>query len=161
VEGVRGRGVTLAVFAALAVSLLPSGAAQAQQSNSNYCAALYVQARRNLSDRFADYISASRTSESSFRSQILRAREAHDAALLRKSYRAAKRLENREALAAPIVLGQIHERYRQDAAAAAGCDPNALVGQHGSYVAQVGVNHVRRLHRLRKIYRHAARVLRS
>jgi hypothetical protein len=156
----RAQAVKLAVFAALAVSLLPSGAAQAQQSNPNYCAALYVQARRNLSDRFADYISASRTSESSFRSQILRAREAHDAALLRKSYRAAKRLENREALAAPIVLGQIHERYRQDAAAA-GCDPNALVGQHGSYVAQVGVNHVRRLHRLRKIYRHAARVLRS
>jgi hypothetical protein len=157
---VRGRAVKVTVLAALAVSLVPSGAANAQQPNPNYCAALSVQARRNLSDRFADYISASRTSESSFRSQILRARPAHDVALLRRSYRAAKRLENKEALAAPIALGQIHERYRQDAAAA-GCDPNALVGQHGSYVAQVGANHVRRSHRLKRIYRRAARTLRS
>ena len=152
--------VKLTVLAALAVSLLPFGAAHAQQPNPAYCIALFEDAHRNLNDHFADYIGSSRVIESSFRIQARRARESHDSTLLRREYRKAKRVERREALSVTTVLGAIHENYRQEAAGA-GCDPNALVGRHGSLVVQVGANHVRRLRRLHNIYSRAVRALRS
>jgi hypothetical protein len=154
----KGCALVLVVCASLLVGL-PVDAAHAQQPNPN--CDLFVQLTgERLDDHFADYIESSRAIEASMRTQAITARETRSRRLLNRAYRSSKRAEREDALGTTITLGQIHESYRQRAPGA-GCDPNALVGHHGSLVTQVGINHARRMRRLRKIYERTVRALRS
>jgi hypothetical protein len=155
---VSSRAPALVLLAALAATFLPAGTVHAQQPPPGFCEALVEQGRQNLNDEFSEYMQSSRRTESTFRAHARQARRTRSRPFLNRAYRTAKRVERREALAGALGLGSEHERYRQ-AATDSGCDPNALVGRHGSLVTQVGANHLRRLRRLRNIYRRAARAL--